>query len=205
MKITSKGGRRYYTHDGKKYPSITTVLSILNKDAIMRWRARVGEAEANRISSESLKVGRHLHRRIEEHLQSKQAGSPSDEEDGRAVRLLDGMMPDLDRIGNIRALELPMYSSGLGVAGTTDCIADFDGSPCVIDFKNSRRPKTEEYAYPYYLQAAAYSHMWEEQTGERIDDLCIIIGVWDDTPQVLQASRSDYTRDLLDVIRRFNE
>jgi hypothetical protein len=50
---TSKSGRVYTTPDGNKFPSITTVLSILSEEGIAKWRARVGEEEANRVSLKS--------------------------------------------------------------------------------------------------------------------------------------------------------
>ena len=44
---TFPDGKRYYTlEDGTKLPSVTTVLGAMKKEAIMKWRKRVGEDEA---------------------------------------------------------------------------------------------------------------------------------------------------------------
>ena len=48
---TQSTGRTYVTPDGTRYPSITTVLSILSEEAIAKWRARVGEEEATTLVS----------------------------------------------------------------------------------------------------------------------------------------------------------
>ena len=62
---TSKKGRVYVDDEGNKYPSITTVLSILNKEAILAWRKRVGEEEANKISTRAAVRGTKVHDMIE--------------------------------------------------------------------------------------------------------------------------------------------
>ena len=44
------GERHYVNEQGNTYPSITTILSIRGKEAIYKWRKRVGNEEANRIT-----------------------------------------------------------------------------------------------------------------------------------------------------------
>jgi len=53
---TINGKRFYLTPEGNKYPSVTTITSQHNKQSILEWRKRVGEAEANRISTRLLDV-----------------------------------------------------------------------------------------------------------------------------------------------------
>ena len=50
--INSATGRKYETPDGNKYPSITSVLSNLSRDAITQWRERIGHDEAEKITKE---------------------------------------------------------------------------------------------------------------------------------------------------------
>ena len=66
--VTTDDGRRYTTPDGKVYPSITTVLSSYNKQAILEWRQRVGEEEANRVSRKASNRGTKLHSTVEQYL-----------------------------------------------------------------------------------------------------------------------------------------
>jgi hypothetical protein len=65
---TKKTGRYYTDPDGNRYYSVTTVLSILNKAAIMAWRKRVGNEEANRISSQAATRGTKVHDMIEKYI-----------------------------------------------------------------------------------------------------------------------------------------
>ena len=53
-RVTSPDGSRLYqTPSGRAYPSVTTITGLLSKASIMAWRKRVGEAEANRVSSQA--------------------------------------------------------------------------------------------------------------------------------------------------------
>ena len=68
-RVTSDDGTRVYqTPTGKKYPSVTTVTGLLKKQAIMEWRKRVGEVEANKISSTAARRGTRIHTLCETHL-----------------------------------------------------------------------------------------------------------------------------------------
>ena len=87
--------------------------------------------------------------------------------------------PGLDRIDNIIAQEKALYSLRLGVAGTVDCIADFDGELSIIDFKTSKAPKPREWIEGYFVQAAAYSCMLYELTGLKAKKLVIIMACED--------------------------
>ena len=68
---TINGRRHYVTPDGEKYVSITTLLGHFTAASIQKWRKRVGEAEANRISNESSSNGTRLHSSLELYLDGK--------------------------------------------------------------------------------------------------------------------------------------
>jgi len=112
---TKQSGRTYLTPEGNRYPSITTVLSILSRDSIAAWRARVGEEEANKVSYRASTRGTAVHDIVEKYLDN--------EEIDRSKYTLDviqswlNLMPILDeRIGKIFSQETPLYSKYLGVA-----------------------------------------------------------------------------------------
>jgi hypothetical protein len=67
----------------------------------------------------------------------------------------------------------------VGLAGRTDCIGEFDGVPSVIDFKSSNYPKSEDAIQDYFMQATAYSLMWQDRTGQELRNIAILIGVED--------------------------
>jgi len=200
--VTSKTGRLYETPDGEKYPSITTVLSILSEDSIRKWRERIGAEEANKISVRASRRGTSVHEIIEKYLDNKE-----DYKDGYTPDIINSFIsvrPILDeRIGRIFAQEAPLYSSHLRVAGRVDCVAEFDGKRSIIDFKTSLKPKKHEYITNYFMQEAAYAIMWEERTGKPITQLVTIIAVDNNEPQVFIEHRDNWTKPLIETIEKY--
>merc|ERR1712078_138621 len=120
---TSKKGRVYVDDEGNKYPSITTVLSILNKEAIIAWRKRVGEEEANKISTRAAVRGTKVHDMIEKYILNEDPGEP----DLISVSNFKEVKPIIDeRLSKVYATEKRMFSKHLGVAGTVDCVGVWD-------------------------------------------------------------------------------
>jgi len=201
---TINGGRYYVTPTGVKYPSITTVLSILSKKAIMEWRKRVGEEEANKISTQAARRGTNVHQMCEDYLNNKpyinHKTMPVDKE------MFATLKPFLDKhINNIHTQEATLYSDYLGVAGRVDCIAEFDGRLSVIDFKTSRKLKKKEWISNYFQQASAYCVMYEERTGIPIDQIVILIAVDGEEPQVFVEKRDNYIKECMKTIALYKE
>ena len=98
----------------------------------------------------------------------------------------------LDDIDQIHALETPLYSDHLQVAGTVDCIADFQGKLSVIDFKTASKPKDRDDIYNYFMQTAAYAVAFEERTGIPIGRLVIIMAVENDDPRLFIEKRDNW-------------
>lgn len=172
QRADSSAGRTYQTPTGQKYPSVTSVVGLHTIQHIMEWRQRVGDEEANKVSARASKRGTAIHALCEKHLlgESPTPALP-DYEMWAAVR------PALDRIDHIHCLESQLYSHHLEVAGTVDCIAEFDGKISVIDFKTSARVKTADEIHTYFMQTAAYAVMFEEHTKIPVNKLVIIMGV----------------------------
>ena len=202
---TTERGRIYKTPEGKSLPSITTVLSILSRDSIAKWRARVGEKEANRISYRSTTRGTAVHEIIEKYLDNnpdyKEGYTPD------IISSLKDVQPILDKcIGKVYAQEAPLYSEHLGVAGRVDCIAEFNGKLSIIDFKTSMKPKKKDWIKNYFMQESAYAIMFEERTGIPITQLVTIVAVdGANDPQVFVEHRDDWVRPLKDTIAKYNE
>jgi genome maintenance exonuclease 1 len=201
---TSESGRLYSTPDGRKYPSITTVLSILSEDAIKAWRKRVGEEEANRISHRASTRGTAVHAIVEDYLNNVE-----NYKEKYALNIIDNFLPlkeILDtRIGKIYAQEVPLFSHHLRVAGRVDCVAEFDGKISIIDFKTSRKIKQKKYIENYFMQEAAYAIMFEERTGIPITQLVTLIAVDDEQPQIFVEHRDNWTDRLLETIRKYED
>lgn len=202
--VTTDSGRKYETPEGINLPSITTVLSILSRDSIAKWRKRVGEEEANKISTRASGRGTRVHEIIEKYLDNdpdyKEGYTPDIIQSFLAVQnILDG------RISKIYAQEAPLYSTHLGVAGRVDCVAEFDGQLSIIDFKTSMKPKKLDWIKNYFMQESAYAIMWEERTGQPITQLVTIISVDNAEPQVFIEHRDNWVRPLRDTIKQYEE
>jgi len=194
-KTASDGSRKYFTESGAAYPSVTTVLGYQTRDSIIAWRKRVGEETANKISRQASVRGTKIHALCEDILNNKDVSYDK-------LSLLEkttftSFRPLLDRINNIHAQEIALYSDHLRLAGRVDCIAEFDGKLSVIDFKTSGKPKKKEWITNYFAQAAAYAIMYEERTGTPINRSVILIAVEDEEPQIFIESRDNYVKDLL--------
>mgnify|MGYP006275204039 FL=1 len=104
-------------------------------------------------------------------------------------------------IDNIRAIEVPLWSKKVGLAGRTDCIAEYNGKLSVVDFKTSNNPKSEDAISDYFTQSTAYALMWQDMTGERVDNITIIMGVSSTGEcQVFEANTRDWVESLADAI-----
>lgn len=191
--VDQNGTRYYVTPEGNKYPSITTVLSSYNQKAIFEWCQRVGEEEANKISRQASSRGTRIHKLCEHYLDNKipEFKTPHD------LELFNTFKPTLHRINNIHAQEIRMYSDHLRIAGTVDCIAEFDGKLSVIDFKTARKPKREEDIENYFMQAAAYAIMFEERFRIPVNRTVIAIAVDGSEPQIFVNKRDDFVERLL--------
>lgn len=197
---TLSTGRSYVTPEGKKYPSITTVLSILNEDAIREWRARVGEDEANRISRKAAGRGSSVHTIMEKYISNEPLPKSMPhvlESFYQLKRILD------QRLGKVFLQERPLYSDYLGVAGRVDLVAEFDRKRSIVDFKTSRRDKDHSDIHNYFMQEAAYAIMFEERTGLPVTQLVTIMTIDGAEPKVFVEHRDKWAPELLKVIAEY--
>jgi hypothetical protein len=198
---TTNKGRLYTDPDGNKYPSITTVLSILSEDAIRAWRARVGEEEANRISKQASSRGTTVHNIIEKYI----ANDPDyiKDEMPHNIQTFKDVQPILDEcVTKVYQQEAPLYSKHLGLAGRVDLVGQWNGVDSIIDWKTSRKFKKKEWISNYFMQCSAYAIMWEERTGVPIKQLVVCIA-GDMGPQVFIEDRDNWTKDLINTINEY--
>jgi hypothetical protein len=203
---TGSSGRTYITPEGKKYPSITTVLGVRSKDAIMEWRRRVGNEEANRVSRHAAARGTALHTVAENYVNNDVDYFPSNTMP-HVRALFKSVKPIIDTyVGRVVLQEKPLYSDHLGIAGRVDLVAEFNGKLSIVDFKTSKRRKTRDDIKNYFAQATAYSIMFEERTGIPVPQLVIIMAVDDDPkPIVFVEKRNTWVNELQDAIREYNK
>ncbi len=199
---TGATGRTYTTPDGNNYPSITTVLSILSREAIQAWRARVGEEEANKVSRIASGRGTAVHDLLERYV-----NNDPDFAKGVMPHILQSfkdVQEQLDtRLTKVYSQEAPLYSNHLGLAGRVDCVGVWDGKDSIVDYKTSRKLKKKEWVKGYFMQCCAYAIMWEERTGMPITQLVVLIAVDNEEPQVFIEHRDNWVKPLLDVIEQY--
>ena len=195
---TTQQGRRYLV-DGAMWPSVTTVIGHSKKKAILEWRNKVGEEEANKISKRASTRGNKCHKLCELYLENKSITKYKD--DPLSMGLFYQIKPYLDSIDHIHALEAPLCSSLLKMAGRVDCIAEYNGELAIIDFKTSTKYKREEWIHDYFAQETAYAIMFQELTGLAPKKLVTIIACETGEPQIFEIyDKFKYARKLREYI-----
>lgn len=200
QQLNEDGVRRYLTPSGEKYPSITTVTSWQSAKAIAEWRSRVGNDVANAISKKATRRGTAFHALCENYLQNKEVLGENVSYD--AKHLFYNVRHILERIDNVHCIETQLYSDYIGVAGTTDCIAEYDGILSIIDFKTATKIKQKKHIQNYFMQTSGYAVMYEERTGIPVPQVVIIM-VSDEGHEVFIEKRDNYIFDFIELTKQY--
>lgn len=198
-------GVRFYKIPGKenvkRLVSITSVTSHKNRQIFIDWRKKVGDAKADKITKQATSRGTDMHLLVENYL----LNIPElPEVQPLSDYLFKIARKELDKINNIHAIEDSLYSEVLGIAGTVDCIAEYNGELAVIDFKTSKKPKPVEWIEHYFVQAAAYACMLYEMTGITVKKLVILMACENGECVVYEEyDKGKYIKLLVEYIREF--
>ena len=197
-------GVRYYSipdvEELIKLVSITSITSHFNKEIFIKWRKWVGDVEADKITKAATRRGTDMHTLTEYYLKNDNLPDvpPISE---FLFKIAKG---ELNKINNIYALEGALYSRQLGVAGTVDCIAEYDGELAIIDFKTSKKPKPREWVEHYFVQAMAYGCMLYEMRDIPVKKLVIIMACENGECVVYEEyDKAKYIRLLQQYITKF--
>ena len=169
---------RHYEIGSERLPSVTTILSATASDekreSLQKWKDRVGMFEAERIKNTAATRGTLMHSHLEYHLNGQGLLDLSDsgrEARDMAQKIIDEGLKDLETIwGN----EVVLYYPEL-YAGQTDVVGIYQGRDSIIDFKNSNKPKRDEWIEDYYLQGALYAAAHDCIYGTEIEQTVILI------------------------------
>lgn len=200
-RIDKEDGRYYQLPDGEHVPSVTTVLSKLDKGWLAKWKKRVGEDKANRISTQAKNRGTAIHALCEKYLLNdpdpRQGSMPFNWAQFKEIR------PHLDsHVSTIRGIEHRLFSKQLHAAGTTDLLCDWKGMPAIVDFKTSKYPKKEEDIWSYFVQLTAYAVMTEELYGIKVPQIVIVMVVDHNPVQIFEKSADAYLEDVYSVFQK---
>ncbi len=146
-------GRKYLV-DNVKVPSVTTILSATKDRRFLdNWRRRVGEKEADRIMQQASTIGTEMHQVLEYYLTGQ--GYFNAMEEGTKPRMMAKTILDNIKIDEVWGNEISLeYQNKF--AGTCDLTAVAYGKPSIIDWKQTNKPKKEEWVEDYKLQLGAY-------------------------------------------------
>ena len=202
IKQVNIDGVRYYDTPDGTLISITTLLKNFTPEGILEWRKAVGEEVANEVMRAAADRGSKVHKIIENCLSNKPENDLVGNYGELAARMFSQMVPALDKIDRIRALEKGLYSTRFGIAGRVDCIAEYDKELTVIDFKTSTR-KRDERNETHLVQASFYSLAWEERTGEKVNQIAILTTTEDGELDVYRDDPSNHVDRLEEMIEEY--
>ena len=202
IKQVNIDGVRYYDTPDGTLISITSLLKNFTPEGILEWRKAVGEEVANEVMRAAADRGSKVHKIIENCLSNKPENDLVGNYGELAARMFSQMVPALDKIDRIRALEKGLYSTRFGIAGRVDCIAEYDKELTVIDFKTSTR-KRDERNETHLVQASFYSLAWEERTGEKVNQIAILTTTEDGKLDVYRDDPSNHVGRLEEMIEEY--
>jgi genome maintenance exonuclease 1 len=161
--------RVYLTPDGESLPSVTTILSS-TKDmtALNEWRDRIGWDKAAQITKEAAGIGTAMHSNLERFIAGLQRQPGNNPVHVQANKMANIIIENgLKDVEEIWAMEQSLYFPGL-YSGTTDLVAVYKGNPSVCDYKQTNKPKKEEWIDDYKIQLVAYILAHNEVYGTNI-------------------------------------
>jgi len=199
---TTANGRWYTVPTGKKYASVTTILGSKPKPAIEEWRNSLGPKKADRETKRCCDRGEAVHLMAEHYLNNTE--NPTKGHTDANIKLFNQLKFRLNKINNIRAQEIPMYSHSLRTAGRVDCVGEYDGVLSIIDFKTSNNNKDDKTILDYKLQCTAYALMYDELFDVQINDFVVLIAVEKGMmPLMFREKVDNYIELLLERINTF--
>jgi len=203
--LIEKDDKHYYqTPNGDVFPSITTILqktmSAQKQQSLQDWKDQ--ESAAQYITEESSIVGTQTHKLIENHLNGI---TQTDEVRLLSVAHFNNLIPFLQKINDIHGTELRLYSNEMKLAGTSDCIAKYNGELSIIDYKTKRSNQQEEWMTDHFIQGTAYSQMFKELTGIEVKQVVILVSSEKNTRMEFVKRIDDYKDLLTQRLNQFYE
>ena len=203
-------GSRHYALDGSQLPSVTTILKATQSEedraGIAAWKERVGHKEAERIKNEASNRGSSMHSYIEQFLLGKfnlDLLEENNKSKKMATEIIDNGLKN--KLSEIWGAEATVYYPGK-YAGTADCIGIYEEKETILDFKQSNKPKKEEYIEDYFLQIGAYSLAHNTVYNSKITQgailLCTVDGLFQDF-KIEGNELIDFQNKFLDRVEQF--
>ena len=200
--LDREDGHWYQTKFDDIYPSISTILSATatedKKNGLKNWKAN--EPAHDYITKQSQHIGTQSHKIIEDYLSNNLS---LEEFDLLPIAHFNNLKPFLENISDVMCIEQRMYSDKLKVAGTSDLIAYYNGELSIIDYKTKRKPQIDDYMYEYYLQTTCYAQMFHEVTGQKINQIVILVSSEKNTRQEFIKTCDNYIEPMKERIENY--
>ncbi len=182
-RTTGEDGKRLYeTPDGRRVPSVTTILAATQpeekKQALQNWRKAVGVERAQAITTDAANRGTRMHKYLEDYIKNgKLSERGSNPFSFASYSMAQTIIDDgLKNVNEIWGVEIPLYFPQM-YAGTTDGCGLHLGNEAIIDYKQTNKPKKQEWIEDYYLQLVAYSEAHNEIYGTKIRKGVVLMAV----------------------------
>ena len=192
----------YQTPTGEIYPSITTILqktmSNEKKESLQNWKEQ--EIAANYITQEAATIGTETHKLIENHINEVRQ---TDEVRLLSVAHFNNLIPFLQKINDVHGTELRLYSNTMKLAGTSDCIANYDRELSIIDYKTKRSNQKEEWMTDHFIQGTAYAQMFKELTGIEVKQVVILVSSEKNSRMEFVKNTEDYKDSLTKRLNQY--
>ena len=204
-------GSRMYAVNQEKLPSVTSILQATQseekKASLANWKARVGTVEANRIKNDASSRGTSMHAFLEKYLLGQLNLELLEEQDNKSKKMADEIIEQgiKNKLSEIWGTEATLYYPGK-YAGTCDACGIYEGQETIIDFKQSNKPKKEEWIEDYYLQLGAYSLAHNVVYNSRITQgivlLCTVDNLFQDF-RIQGTKLEEYQNKFLEKVEQF--
>ena len=192
---SSINGVRKYSINDEKLPSVTTIISSTQDaskaESLNKWKARVGEVEAERIKNTAATRGTAMHTYLEHYIKGGKVLDLTDvgrEASSMGQTIIDKGFPDLEEVWGV---ECTLFYPGL-YAGQTDLCGVYQGRESIIDFKQSNKPKRAEWIEDYKLQLVAYATAHDCIFGTNIEQGVILMCTPDNFFQRFLVNGSEF-------------
>ncbi len=204
VQLNKPNGKRYYkVPNGEEYPSITTILGDKDKPWLNDWRNMLGTKKADKETKRCADRGTAVHELAEQYLNNLEINKRNYKPE--YISDFNKLKMTLNKINNIRAQEIALYSDTLKVAGTVDCVGEYDKILSIIDFKTSTNNKDTSMIDDYFKQLTFYAIAWFDLTGEAIEDIVVMMAVEKSfMPLVFKEKIENWIPALLQDIDKFN-
>ena len=204
-------GSRMYAVNQEKLPSVTSILQATQseekKASLANWKARVGTVEANKIKNDASSRGTSMHAFLEKYLLGQLNLELLEEQDNKSKKMADEIIEQgiKNKLSEIWGTEATLYYPGK-YAGTCDACGVYEGQETIIDFKQSNKPKKEEWIEDYYLQLGAYSLAHNIVYNSRITQgivlLCTVDNLFQDF-RIQGVKLEEYQNKFLEKVEQF--